>query len=543
MKKKAKKIIIICLVLGIIAGAGVYGVKRYLSYKQETSTIDVVPVSDLNWGYSEDSLTSSGYVSNDRVQSVYIEDKSVKEIMVAEGDEVKEGDTLVVYDTTEVELELEMKEMDLQKVNNDLAIAQKKLGELKNTTPTVLNTTASQSPQEPKPSPKPAEPEIVLQEQINKKDGNAYNYIDLTCTAYEGEGTIEKPYRFLCSANAYVTGEYLNRLVSKDEVAAFEIWSGNDVNEGSLTSCWTFNGMENKKVGTSTRWKVATQKQLKDEVISGGDTDDDDDTDDTDDADDWDDDSDDDSDEDEGMTAEELREAVVECTDEITSLTREKKTAEIEVDKLKKSMDKYTIKAKMDGVVKSVSDEDTATAEGTPLLQISGQKGFYVIGEIGELMLDQIEVGKIITVNNWETGQMYEAEITEISEYPNTNADEYGYGGGNSNVSSYPFKAYVKEDADVNNGDYVELSFTGQTVAAEQQGIIIDKAYVREENGLHYVYKVGKDQRIAKQYVKTGKILYGSAIEVKSGLTVDDYVAFPYGKNAKDGVKAKQTEE
>ena len=41
-----------------------------------------------------------------------------------------------------------------------------------------------------------------------------------------------------------------------------------------------------------------------------------------------------------------------------------------------------------------------------------------------------------------------------------------------------------------------------------------------------------------KQYVKTGRIIYGDTIEIKAGLSEDDRIAFPYGKTAKEGVRA-----
>ena len=47
---------------------------------------------------------------------------------------------------------------------------------------------------------------------------------------------------------------------------------------------------------------------------------------------------------------------------------------------------------------------------------------------------------------------------------------------------------------------------------------------------------------LVKQYVKTGKTLYGSSVEIVSGLTKEDKIAFPYGKSAKEGVKVKTTE-
>ena len=43
------------------------------------------------------------------------------------------------------------------------------------------------------------------------------------------------------------------------------------------------------------------------------------------------------------------------------------------------------------------------------------------------------------------------------------------------------------------------------------------------------------DGRLKKQYLETGKIYYGSQIVVKSGVTSEDYIAFPYEKEAVEG--------
>ena len=47
-----------------------------------------------------------------------------------------------------------------------------------------------------------------------------------------------------------------------------------------------------------------------------------------------------------------------------------------------------------------------------------------------------------------------------------------------------------------------------------------------------------ENEKLEKREVRIGRIMYGSMVEVLSGLTYDDYVAFPYGKNIKSGAKA-----
>ncbi|MBQ9958774.1 MAG: efflux RND transporter periplasmic adaptor subunit, partial [Oscillospiraceae bacterium] len=65
-----------------------------------------------------------------------------------------------------------------------------------------------------------------------------------------------------------------------------------------------------------------------------------------------------------------------------------------------------------------------------------------------------------------------------------------------------------------------------------------------EEGGRSYVLKVGEDGRMVKQYVEIGRSLYGGySVEILSGLTLEDYIGFPYGKNAVEGALADYNAE
>ena len=79
------------------------------------------------------------------------------------------------------------------------------------------------------------------------------------------------------------------------------------------------------------------------------------------------------------------------------------------------------------------------------------------------------------------------------------------------------------------------------TNTSSEGGIFIEKAYVREENGRPYCMIADENGRLKKQYVVTGRVVYGSAVEIKSGLSEEDLIAFPYGKGVVEG--AMTTEE
>lgn len=533
MKKKRIKKILITLVVLAVLGAGSYaGLRAYRNYQAENAQAQVVSVANLNWGYMGDDMTSSGTVSDNQAQSIYIEDKTVAEVKVAEGDEVKIGDPLLVYDTTDVQLQIDMQELELQGVNNDITLAQRELERLKKIKPVSSNSgnkansgSTAKKPGTTAAKKKTSDSVVVL--QVQKKDGDAYNYIDTDAKPYTGKGTAEEPYRFLCTQECYVLGSYLNRLASKEKVAAFEIWSGNSVQEGTLISCWTVNGMEQKSVSADSKWLVASQEEIEEEEpeeeeeTESEEPETESETEST----------------EEEYTAEELKREIAEKESELKELAIDKKQAELELTKQKKSIEAATVLASINGVVRVAGDPQEPPDDGSPFLEVAGSKGMYVKGEISELMLDQIEIGQVISVNSWSNGEMYSASITEISEYPVERREGY-YGEGNPNVSYYTFLGYIENAEGLVNGDDLEISITPASTQENMNALYIEKAYVREENGQSYVLKADENNRLVKQYVQTGKTLYGSAVEIKAGLSESDRIAFPYGKTAKEGIKA-----
>ena len=54
------------------------------------------------------------------------------------------------------------------------------------------------------------------------------------------------------------------------------------------------------------------------------------------------------------------------------------------------------------------------------------------------------------------------------------------------------------------------------------------------------MYVLGQDGLLEERTVTVGKSLGGSYTEILEGLTAEDLVAFPYGKNVKPGVPAEE---
>lgn len=237
-----------------------------------------------------------------------------------------------------------------------------------------------------------------------------------------------------------------------------------------------------------------------------------------------------------GPTAEELKEEIQEKEQKLKTLELDRREAELELKKLQKKVDNGVIASTVNGMVKTVLDEETARMEGTPMISVTGEQGFYVTGSVAETALDKIKEGMTATVMSWETGMTYEASVTGVGGSP---VSGYYY-GNNENMSYYPFTVVIKGDAELTNGQGVDLSVDGLSNSASDE-LYLSRMFVREEGNLYYVYKKGENGRLTKQYVEVGKSIYDT-LEILSGLSGDDEIAFPYGKDVKEGAKTESAD-
>lgn len=242
-----------------------------------------------------------------------------------------------------------------------------------------------------------------------------------------------------------------------------------------------------------------------------------------------------------GYTREELKQMITDKEREISELDLSRRKAELEAEKLKQKQTDGVIYAAVDGTVKNLQNKDQLPVDSTPFLTVAGTGGLYVTGSVSEFLLDQIQPGQRVTVSSWESGITCEAVIREIGTYPTAAG---GYGEGNANVSYYPYTAYIENEngGELRNGESVDLNMT---VGGNEnpESVYLSKMYVRTENGRSYVMKADNNNRLVKQFIQTGRIINGDTIEILSGLSTEDRVAFPYGKAAREGTRAVDSEE
>lgn len=242
--------------------------------------------------------------------------------------------------------------------------------------------------------------------------------------------------------------------------------------------------------------------------------------------------------EDISYTSDELAKARREARDKLRDLELNHRESEIRIDKAQNALDKGVITANMNGVVKAAGDPQSPPTDGSAFITVSGSEGLYVRSGIKESKLGTIVEGDHVYVTSWQTGTRYEAEIKSISPYP----DSTGMFDDGGTQTYYPFTANVLDkDAVLQNGEWVEVSYSAGSGSADTGTgtLTILKAFVREEGSRKYVYVRDENNTLRKQYIVTGT-LSDTGYEVIDGISESDWIAFPYGKNVREGAKTRE---
>lgn len=265
----------------------------------------------------------------------------------------------------------------------------------------------------------------------------------------------------------------------------------------------------------------------------------------------------------------ELAKMIQEKESDIKNLQIDLKTAKLEYDASLKRKETGKVVAEIDGVVtkcgaESVNSQDEEylyadnidgefdfsyeesekiddvladdEEENSAYIVITGNEGVSVEINVGELFLDEFKEGTQINVMSFYDGASYTATVTGVKDDPysyNSNWDD------NPNSSIFRVTADLEDDPAISIGSDVMVNLDDLNYY-DSDMICLPMSYLHKEGMGYYVMKQGKDGLLEKQKIVSGKNYYGSFLEVKKGLTMDDLIAFPYGKTAKEGTKTKE---
>lgn len=565
MSKKLKKAIIAAACVVGVCGAVWGGLT--IARNAQRGDVNVYAVNECAmtdyWG---DTSNTSGMVTTDKLQKIYIsQSQTVKKVWVKEGDTVKKGTALVSYDSTLTQATVERAKIDYDRQAENLEVMKNKLELLKKaknkeTLQAEYDKLQKELAEEiakldKEGGYKPDEPIEEGNLEVKDATGNSENaplYYQIKSTTPLNDKTLKDiltalirptPDSKITTVSTYVVlvyregdkkgGEPVSRGLVITETFTPDSTgetpttpgeggetpttpgegggeSGSGTVELSFRFCDLTGYVDPERTYSSDKYKELTRKIAQVQELL-----------------------------DASMTQLEINKAILEKAQAVKEQEVNLKVAKLKLDKKLAELGDGNVYAEFDGTVKAVRDPGEAYNNSEAVVELSGGGGYYVTGTLSEMDLGSVQVGDSVSISSWMTGAACEGTIVSIDDYPTSNGSNWG--DGNRNVSYYPFKVFVTEDANLQPNDYVDIQY--QKVSAQQQAgssLYLQSMFIREDNGKSYVMARGDDGRLEQRWVQTGRDLWGSYTQIRGGLTVDDYVAFPYGRDVVEGAHTQE---
>ena len=553
MSKKLKKGIIIAACAVGVCGAVWGGLT--IARNAQRSDVKVYSVNDFcmtdYWG---DTSTTSGMVTTDKIQKVFLSSsQTVNKVWVAEGDSVRKGDKLISYDSTLTQASVEQAKIDYDRQDESLTTAKNELEYLKKaknkeTLKQELDKlTAELDALKKKYDEDPAHPydgdAPVTEGKMDYKktmtvkgaDGsdqtvNVLYYSWLSASRLNDSKVTEiltnlatlRADKDHPSVDTYVVlvqryedkvGGYVDNTVglvitetytAGDDTAVPAVPESRSVSFSVRSDLPEFEDTERKYDDAAIK-KLQQKIKLANMYLENS------------------------------MEQKDLAKAIVDKAQEVKEKEVNLRLAKLSLDKKIKELGDGNVYAEFDGTVKAVRNADEAYNNSEAVIELSGGGGYYVTGTLSEMELGSVKVGDTVSISSWMTGAACEGTIVSIDDYPTTSGNSWG--DGNRNVSYYPFKVFVEEDAGLQANDYVDIQY--QKAGTQEQGssLYLQSWFIRTDNGKSYVMARNEDGRLEQRWVQTGRDLWGSYTQIRGGLTTDDYVAFPYGRDVVEGAR------
>ena len=552
MSKKLKKGIIIAACAVGVCGAVWGGLT--IARNAQRSDVKVYSVNDFcmtdYWG---DTSSTSGMVTTDKIQKVFLSSsQTVNKVWVAEGDSVRKGDKLISYDSTLTQASVEQAKIDYDRQDESLTTAKNELEYLKkaknketlkqeldklNAELDALKKKYDEDPDHPYNGDAPVTEGAIKDYKktmtVKGADGSDQTvnvqYYSWLSTSRLNDSKVTEILTNLAtlradkdhpSVDTYVVlvqryedkvGGYVDNTVglvitetytAGDDTAVPAVPESRSVSFSVRSDLPEFEDTERKYDDAAIK-RLQQKINLANMYLENS------------------------------MEQKDLAKAIVDKAQEVKEKEVNLRLAKLSLDKKTKELGDGNVYAEFDGTVKAVRNADEAYNNSEAVIELSGGGGYYVTGTLSEMELGSVKVGDTVSISSWMTGAACEGTIVSIDDYPTTSGNSWG--DGNRNVSYYPFKVFVEEDASLQANDYVDIQY--QKAGTQEQGssLYLQSWFIRTDNGKSYVMARNEDGRLEQRWVQTGRDLWGSYTQIRGGLTTDDYLAFPYGRDVVEG--------
>ena len=528
-----KKKIWIPVVAALLILAAVVGIA--VLPRMNTEPVPVYAVKMVSYmGQASGSVSTESYgvVTAEKVESIYVSDtQTVTQIHVYQGQRVKKGDLLYSYDTTLSDLSLQRKDLAIQQMEINLKNAQEELKKLKALKPMVVTTPSAGSSATTEAGKSPSD-----REYLN--------------SIYAGSGTSASPYKYWISQSTALYEDLVWEIINysgRSQVYVIFQMTQNDAANASFVAEYgvKFETMEvnsgepdetepnetepgsgnqggggiipmprlNSSPRARERIYVMSFFPVKQKADTGGTSIN------------W----------NSGYTQAELVAMREEKANEIAQLEFNIRIGKAELKIMEKEASDGKVYAAFDGVVLSVLEPANARELNVPMMKIAGGGGYYVEGTVSELARESIREGQSVTVNCWDTGMTYTGSVAQIGSYPVE--QDTGFGTDSVGVTYYPYKVFIDESADLQEGSFVSLTYA---VDGGGEVLYLENAFIHTEGKNSYVFVRNGEGLLEKRLIQTGTSVDGYATPVYSGLEESDYIAFPYSRETREGAQTTE---
>lgn len=554
MSKKLKKAIIIAACAVGVCGAVWGGLT--IARNAQRSDVKVYSVNDFcmtdYWG---DTSSTSGMVTTDKIQKVFLSSsQTVNKVWVAEGDSVRKGDKLISYDSTLTQASVEQAKIDYDRQDESLTTAKNELEYLKkaknketlkqeldklNAELDALKKKYDEDPDHPYNGDAPVTEGAIKDYKktmtVKGADGSDQTvnvqYYGWLSTSRLNDSKVTEILTNLAtlradkdhpSVDTYVVlvqryedkvGGYVDNTVglvitetytAGDDTAVPAVPGSRSVSFSVRSDLPEFEDTERKYDDAAIK-RLQQKINLANMYLENS------------------------------MEQKDLAKAIVDKAQEVKEKEVNLRLAKLSLDKKTKELGDGNVYAEFDGTVKAVRNADEAYNNSEAVIELSGGGGYYVTGTLSEMDLGSVKVGDTVSISSWMTGAACEGTIVSIDDYPTTSGNSWG--DGNRNASYYPFKVFVEEDASLQANDYVDIQFQKASTQEQGSSLYLQSWFIRTDNGKSYVMARNEDGRLEQRWVQTGRDLWGSYTQIRGGLTTDDYLAFPYGRDVVEGAR------
>lgn len=365
---KKKKVLLILFISIILIAAAVFTVSYLKKKNKESKVANVYSVSEIGYyGYYDYEDMLYGNVTATNEQKVYLSsNQQISKVLVREGDQVKIGDVLLIYDTTAQNLQLQTMATEVELARVAVLVAERELEELKNTTPVEETTEAP-----------------ITEAPTTETPTTEAPTTEATPPATTEAPTTEEP----------TTEEPITEGTPTD-ASTEDTTTEEPTTEAPTTEAPTTE--EPTTEAPTTEEPVIDEDDLSEpEEIT--------------------------------YTEKELKQAIKDKEAELSQLRIAYQLIQVSYEIMELQTATGELICTCNGVVRQVNDMETAIANNEPFIVVGQTEGYVVETAIGELKLDEVSIGDTLTMMCYDDGMTYTGVITEISDIP---YDENYYGDG-----------------------------------------------------------------------------------------------------------------